>query len=61
MAEPDFSGLEFTRQMSDGRSRIVRLAMRAAWSKSDYISSKWCLTYMRDAIAAEIALMEGEA
>jgi hypothetical protein len=59
MDEPDFSGLEFTRQMSDGRSRIVRTAMRAAWSKNDDISSKWCLKYMRDAIVAEIALMEG--
>jgi hypothetical protein len=60
MAKPDFSGAEFTRQMSVGRGRIVRRAMDAAWSGNNFLR-KWELRHMRDDIAAEIALMEGEA
>ena len=60
MAKPDFSGVEFTRQMSGDRGRIVRRAMEAAWSGSNFLT-KWELRHMRDDIAAEIARMEGEA
>ena len=60
MAKPDFSGAEFTRQMSGDRGRIVRRAMEAAWSGSNFLT-KWELRHMRDDIAAEIARMEGEA
>jgi hypothetical protein len=60
MAEPDFNWVEFTRQMGAGRGRIVHLAMRAAWADNK-MSRKWCLRFMRDDIAAEIALMEENA
>jgi len=60
MAEPDFTPSEFTRQMTDGRGRIIRAAWAAAWARD--VPAIWrCLEIMRDAIVAEIALMEGEA
>ena len=60
MDEPDFTPSEFTRQMTDGRGRIIRAAWAAAWARD--VPAIWrCLEIMRDAIVAEIALMEGEA
>jgi hypothetical protein len=59
MAEPDFSMSEFTRQMREGRGFIVRRAWRAAWVWGRDESPIAYLVDMRDAIAAEIALMEG--
>ena len=60
MAEPDFTSSEFTRQMTDGRGRIIRAAWAAAWSID--VPAVWrCLEIMRDAIVAEIALMEDKA
>ena len=60
MDEPDFTPSEFTRQMTDGRGRIIRAAWAAAWARD--VPAIWrCLEIMRNAIAAEIALMEGEA
>jgi len=60
MTEPDFTPSEFTRQMTDGRGRIIRAAWAAAWARD--VPTIWrCLEIMRNAIAAEIALMEGEA
>jgi len=60
MDEPDFTPSEFTRQMTDGRGRIIRAAWAAAWARD--VPTIWrCLEIMRNAIAAEIALMEGEA
>ena len=60
MTEPDFTPSEFTRQMTDGRGRIIRAAWAAAWERD--VPAIWrCLEIMRNAIAAEIALMEGEA
>ena len=61
MAEPDFSMAEFTRQMREGRGFIVRRAWRAAWVWGRDESPIGYLVDMRDAIAAEIALIEGEA
>jgi len=60
MTEPDFSMSEFTRQMRDGRGRIVRMAWQAAWARDVRVARRW-VQIMRDAIVAEIALMEGEA
>jgi hypothetical protein len=60
MDEPDFTPSEFTRQMTDGRGRIIRAAWLAAWSNHKMLSI-WRLKYMRDAIADEIALMEDRA
>jgi len=60
MDEPDFSRIEFTQQMSIGRGKIVRMAWVAAWPRESWLP-RLCLKHMRDAIAAEIALMEGEA
>jgi len=57
MAKPDFSGVEFTRQMSVDRGRIIRRAMGAAWSGNNFLR-KWELKHMRDDIAEQIALME---
>jgi len=59
MAEPNFSEVEFTRQISEGRGFIVRRAWRAAWvwGRSEFPDAY--LRDMRDAIVAEIALMEG--
>jgi len=58
MDEPDFTPSEFTRQMTDGRGRIIRAAWAAAWARD--VPTIWrCLEIMRNAIAAEIALMEG--
>jgi len=60
MTEPDFTPSEFTRQMTDGRGRIIRAAWAAAWARD--VPAIWrCLEIMRDAIAAEIALMEESA
>jgi hypothetical protein len=60
MSEPDFTPSEFTRQMTDGRGRIIRAAWAAAWSID--VPAIWqCLEIMRNAIVAEIALMEDEA
>ena len=61
MAEPDFSMAEFTRQMREGRGFIVRRAWRAAWVWGRDESPIAYLVDMRDAIAAEIALMEESA
>jgi len=60
MTEPDFSMAEFTRQMQYGRGRIIRMAWLAAWARDVKVSGR-CVEAVRDAIAAEIALMEGEA
>jgi hypothetical protein len=60
MAEPDFTPSEFTRQMTDGRGRIIRMAWAAAWT-IDVPARRRGLDLMRDAIVAEIALMEDEA
>jgi len=60
MAEPNFTSSEFTRQMRDGRGRIVRMAWQAAWARDVRVARRW-VKIMRDAIVAEIALMEGEA
>jgi len=60
MAEPDFTSTEFTRQMREGRGRIIRMAWRAAWAR-DVRVARQCVQDMRDTIAAEIARMEGEA
>jgi hypothetical protein len=58
MGRPDFTPSEFTRQMTDGRGRIIRAAWAAAWSID--VPAIWrCLEIMRNAIVAEIALMEG--
>ena len=59
MTEPDFSMSEFTRQMRDGRGRIVRMAWQAAWARDVRVARRW-VQIMRDTIVAEIALMEGE-
>jgi len=61
MAEPDFSEVEFTRQMTDGRGRIIHLAWMAVWARNGMYERRRGVQIMRDAIAAEIALMEGEA
>ena len=61
MAEPDFSMAEFTRQMREGRGFIVRRAWRAAWVWGREESPIAYLVDMRDAIVAEIALMEESA
>ena len=61
MAEPDFSMAEFTRQMREGRGFIVRRAWMAAWLGGPDESPIAYLVDMRDALVAEIALMEGEA
>jgi len=53
MDEPDFTPSEFTRQMTDGRGRIIRMAWRAAWAR-DVIIIGNSLQHMRDAIVAEI-------
>ena len=60
MAEPDFGMAEFTRQMREGRGFIVRRAWMAAWlgGRSEFPDAY--LRDMRDAIVAEIALMEDE-
>jgi hypothetical protein len=55
MGRPDFSISEFTRQMPDVRGYIIRRAYGAAYVGLE----TWQLRLMRDAIAAEIALMEG--
>jgi hypothetical protein len=60
MAEPDFTSTEFTRQMREGRGRIIRMAWRAAWARDARIAIR-CVQDMRDTIAAEIARMEDEA
>ena len=60
MTEPDFSMSEFTRQMREGRGRIIRMAWQAAWARDVRVARRW-VKIMRDAIVAEIALMEGEA
>jgi len=57
MRPPVFTPAEFTRQMTDGRGRIIRVAYMAAWPMD--VPARRCLEIMRDAIAAEIALMEG--
>ena len=59
MGRPDFTPAEFTRQMTDGRGRIIRVAYMAAWPMG--VPARRCLGIMRNAIAAEIALMGGEA
>jgi hypothetical protein len=59
MTEPDFSMSEFTRQMREGRGRIIRMAWQAAWARDIRVARR-CLETMRDAIVAEIALMEDE-
>ena len=60
MDEPDFTPSEFTRQMTDGRGRIIRAAWAAAWARD--VPAIWrCLEIMRDAIVAEIAMMEDKA
>jgi hypothetical protein len=57
MDEPDFTPSEFTRQMTDGRGRIIRAAWAAAWARD--VPAIWlCLEIMRNAIAAEIALID---
>ena len=62
MAEPDFSRAEFTWQMSTGRGKIVRMAWMAAWPREFAPPTPTPrLEIMRDAIAAEIALMEESA
>jgi hypothetical protein len=61
MAEPDFSEVDFTRQMTDGRGRIIHLAWMAVWARNGMYERRRGVQIMRDAIAAEIALMEGEA
>ena len=62
MAEPDFSRAEFTWQMSTGRGKIVRMAWMAAWPREFAPPTPTPrLGIMRNAIAAEIALMEGKA
>jgi hypothetical protein len=33
MDEPDFTPSEFTRQMTDGRGRVIRAAWAAAWAR----------------------------
>jgi hypothetical protein len=58
MAEPDFTQSEFTRQMREGRGRIIRMAWQAAWPMD--VPARRCLEIMRNAIVVEIALMEGE-
>jgi len=60
MTEPDFSMSEFTRQMREGRGRIIRMAWQAAWARDARVARRW-VQVMRDTIAAEIARMEGEA
>ena len=59
MAEPDFTPSEFTRQMRERRGRIIRRAWQAAWASERNEYPKLYLMHMRDAIVAEIALMEG--
>ena len=61
MDEPDFTPNEFTRQMTDGRGRIIHLAWMAVWARNGMYERRRGVQIMRDAIAAEIALMEGEA
>jgi len=61
MDEPDFTPSEFTRQMRERRGRIIRRAWQAAWASERNEYPKLYLMHMRDAIVAEIALMEGEA
>jgi hypothetical protein len=58
MKPPGFTPAEFTRQMTDGRGRIIRVAYMAAWPMD--VPARRCLGIMRDAIVEEIALMEGE-
>ena len=58
MDEPDFTPSEFTRQMTDGRGRIIRAAWIAVWAVNGMYAKQRRLEIMRDAIAAEIALME---
>ena len=60
MTEPDFSMSEFTRQMREERGRIIRMAWQAAWARDVRVARRW-VQIMRDAIAAEIARMEGDA
>ena len=60
MDEPDFTPSEFTRQMTDGRGRIIRMAWLAAWAREVKVSGR-CVETMRDAIVAEIAMMEDKA
>jgi len=60
MAEPDFTSSEFVRQMRYERGCIIRMACLAAWSNDFTIRERY-LQLMRDAIVAEIALMEDEA
>jgi len=60
MDKPDFTPSEFTRQMCYGRGRIIRMAWLAAWARDVKVSGR-CVETMRDAIVAEIALMEDEA
>ena len=60
MAEPDFSMIEFTQQISIGRGEIVRMAWMAAWPRESWLQ-RLCLKHMRNAIAEEIALMEESA
>ena len=60
MDEPDFTPSEFTRQMRERRGRIIRRAWQAAWASERNEYPKLYLMHMRDAIVAEIALMEDE-
>jgi hypothetical protein len=60
MDEPDFTPSEFTRQITDGRGRIVRMVWMAVWAVNGMYTKQRRLEIMRNAIAAEIALMEGE-
>jgi len=60
MGRPDFSMSEFTRQIPDGRGYIIRQAYGAAYVGLDTWWEQSRLRLMRDAIAAEISLMEGE-
>ena len=53
MTEPDFSMSEFTRQMREGRGRIIRMAWQAAWARDVRVARRW-VQIMRDTIAAEI-------
>jgi hypothetical protein len=61
MGRPDFSMSEFTRQMPDGRGYIIRQAYGAAYVGLDTWWEQSRLRLMRDAIVAEIALMEESA
>ena len=61
MDEPDFTPSEFTRQMRERRGRIIRRAWQAAWASERNEYPKLYLMHMRDDIAEQIALMEGEA